>query len=1060
MSEIVSLVEQNTLSLPLQLVENVFPFLAGAFMVGEGDSELIPLSQVLSVLDTYLEQFSSDTDECPRGRFGPLKTFLDPQKSSCHSVDDLKVSDNGLEVESGRRFMSILASTCVAMEGRWMYEYVLYTSGIHQIGWSCLDTHFSATDGVGDYDGSFAYDGKRVSKWNGKRNGYGYRWRAGDVVGVYLDLDDGTVSFSLNGEDMGVAFDHINTKEAYFPGIAIEGGQHGSFNFGSTPFLYPREGYMPFDAPPFHTVIIAESLLTSMTQLALVAENSTSDSENEEIQFLMHSVLRRIASVLDDPYVTCSLLLQYFMDLFLSDDLETRVEWVMRSLEFSWTQTEISKFIGHILQRINLHTFIGSVGNPSDPMDAKKYLKFLIKILSQRVFLRVCMRQNSFPKTLEYFFSGKMPNGSRTSLFDVPTITDGMKLEEWEECLPLPDIVYHQEVEDIDALKLQLINLFVDDTVALSFELESPQKAFFAWMHSVLTANKASQRVLGSPPESSLSSPTAMWNLFQLIMQKMDGFGYFQSQVTPKLFPYVFMSRSFDDLNLVRVHGDVHAIRSEYPAIETKTQSFLNDTLFHSAVLLWFFGAPRFFKTIVRKIRKCRRKLEKVDSVINIPRRTRLIRWFMASFATPRKVDVLLSAAGFIAKVLLAASEKDGMFVYVPYCYFMFLPFTLKFLRHALVGRVREDAVERNADSINSILNFIAWNSLDRRCIILDFKMTLLGGLKASTKITRIREMWGEDRERMIRLFETLCENPNPHNQEDEGRMEVRTWMTFKLILKGYGFGIHPNVKKEYDIAETFSDFSERHREKLVNATSRLLKVIGDVLMVFMKLVQSSHDESFIASVNEGKHATAYFNAVADWLRICECLCTLSSKTPLLDHRVLCQVIDLLAYLCQVFSNASTTGVVRAFEMRHTIADRQLTFTRSRIFSPILGIFSRIVRDVENGEIIEGLTEGMDRSLAANFSMRADGCRSHLPFMKSIDWYPDVPDASSEIQSETNRIVDAIMHILDNKMDVSDANGEEEGEDVCSICCIYPANVVFEPCGVCLVDGAFLSLSL
>jgi hypothetical protein len=140
----------------------------------------------------------------------------------------------------------------------------------------------------------------------------------------------------------------------------------------------------------------------------------------------MHSILRRIASLVDNPYVVCSSILPYFMDLFLSDELHTRLEWVLRSVEYSWTQTEISKFIGHILHRINLHTFIGSVGNPSDPMNPKKYLKFLIKLLSQRVFLRVCMRQNSFPKTLEYFFSEKMPNGSHVSVFDAPMITDGM----------------------------------------------------------------------------------------------------------------------------------------------------------------------------------------------------------------------------------------------------------------------------------------------------------------------------------------------------------------------------------------------------------------------------------------------------------------------------------------------------------------------------------------------------------------------------------------------------------------------------------------------------------
>lgn len=61
---------------------------------------------------------------------------------------------------------------------------------------------------MGDHPHSWAYDGVRARRWNGEEEGvaYGAHWSPGAVVGCVLDADAGTVSFSLNGSDLGVAF--------------------------------------------------------------------------------------------------------------------------------------------------------------------------------------------------------------------------------------------------------------------------------------------------------------------------------------------------------------------------------------------------------------------------------------------------------------------------------------------------------------------------------------------------------------------------------------------------------------------------------------------------------------------------------------------------------------------------------------------------------------------------------------------------------------------------------------------------------------------------------------
>jgi ubiquitin-protein ligase len=70
-------------------------------------------------------------------------------------------------------------------------------------GWS----YYGATTG-------FTYhDGKSDSK-------YGQKMLQGDVIGVCLDLNEGTLSFSRNGEDLGTAFKDIASRELY-PAISL-----------------------------------------------------------------------------------------------------------------------------------------------------------------------------------------------------------------------------------------------------------------------------------------------------------------------------------------------------------------------------------------------------------------------------------------------------------------------------------------------------------------------------------------------------------------------------------------------------------------------------------------------------------------------------------------------------------------------------------------------------------------------------------------------------------------------------------------------------------------------
>lgn len=61
------------------------------------------------------------------------------------------------------------------MQGAWMFEVTLGTAGIQQLGWATRECPFNNEEGVGDAPDSYAWDGKRVQRWNVSNAPYGRR---------------------------------------------------------------------------------------------------------------------------------------------------------------------------------------------------------------------------------------------------------------------------------------------------------------------------------------------------------------------------------------------------------------------------------------------------------------------------------------------------------------------------------------------------------------------------------------------------------------------------------------------------------------------------------------------------------------------------------------------------------------------------------------------------------------------------------------------------------------------------------------------------------------------
>ena len=77
--------------------------------------------------------------------------------------------------------------------GKWYYEAEILTEGPLKLGWSV--TTCSPDFEVGGDDGSWGYDGINEEKVHaGSYDTYGKHWAVGDIVGVFLDLTDKTIS--------------------------------------------------------------------------------------------------------------------------------------------------------------------------------------------------------------------------------------------------------------------------------------------------------------------------------------------------------------------------------------------------------------------------------------------------------------------------------------------------------------------------------------------------------------------------------------------------------------------------------------------------------------------------------------------------------------------------------------------------------------------------------------------------------------------------------------------------------------------------------------------------
>ncbi|MCP1185118.1 SPRY domain-containing protein [Paenibacillus sp. 1781tsa1] len=127
--------------------------------------------------------------------------------------------------------------------GKWYWE-IKYVSGNAALAMGIADIRYPISSAVWNTNsgdgiylrGYYGINGPRIPE----NTAYGSTWAINDVIGVALDLDNGTLEFYKNGASMGVSHTNLKSLGTVFPFFRSINTTSKTFtvNFGASPFSY------------------------------------------------------------------------------------------------------------------------------------------------------------------------------------------------------------------------------------------------------------------------------------------------------------------------------------------------------------------------------------------------------------------------------------------------------------------------------------------------------------------------------------------------------------------------------------------------------------------------------------------------------------------------------------------------------------------------------------------------------------------------------------------------------------------------------------------------------
>ena len=164
----------------------------------------------------------------------------------------------------------IAYSTIGASSGKWYAEIKIDDVGTAT---SCGILEPSAYDN-GNPDTQALYYQSNGNKNNkGSASSYGASYTTGDIIGIALDVDNGTLAFYKNGASQGTAFTGLDTNTTWLIGCHGYGGSGSqSANYGNPPFSIASgnadgngKGTFEYAPPTNYLALCTDNLSSALT---------------------------------------------------------------------------------------------------------------------------------------------------------------------------------------------------------------------------------------------------------------------------------------------------------------------------------------------------------------------------------------------------------------------------------------------------------------------------------------------------------------------------------------------------------------------------------------------------------------------------------------------------------------------------------------------------------------------------------------------------------------------------------------------------------------------------
>lgn len=461
------------------------------------------------------------------------------ESSICGGIQIIK---RPMMVESDAMFSSARANVCV-WTGKWMYEVTLETSGIQQLGWATLSCPFTNHMGVGDDEDSYAYDGRRVSKWNKNAETYGQSWVVGDVIGCCIDLNLNQISFYRNGISLGVAFYGIRKMGpgfGYYPAISLSQGERCDLNFGARPFKYPIEGFSPLQDPPSSN-FVATKLLQCLSRLlemqSLERYEFTSVEKLRRLKRYLpleqlfhpisHGICEELFSTLEVDassmeYIGWGSLLLFMMEIFRAQephDYLSLDKVVDLFLEFQGSR----HLFEHLVSALSFGCKTASLVLTECPYSGcYPYLALACHILRREELMILWWKSSDFDFLFEGFLSMKTPN-KRDLQYMMPSVCWPGSCEDmsYESSMVLSTTALGSAISKIEEKHRELCRSVIQFNPPTTSP-KLPGSVFRNFLRSFLVKNRGADRNL---PPPGVSSNSVFVSLYTVILHFLsEGF--------------------------------------------------------------------------------------------------------------------------------------------------------------------------------------------------------------------------------------------------------------------------------------------------------------------------------------------------------------------------------------------------------------------------------------------------------------------------------------------------------------------------------------------------------